>query len=119
MLNKLCLYNQLPGDVNNDGKLSIDDVTLMQKNLAGLTQFNSSLNYIAGLTKISNIDIITAWQKDIANLSSKSATINEEVDKLVNLESIDFNRKYRVFNYHTENDNYMFHIDRYYILLEE
>ena len=118
-LNKLCLYNCVPGDVNKDGKLTIDDVTLMQKNLVGLMQFNSSQNYISDFTKISNIDIVTAWQKDIANLSSKSATINEEFYKLLNTEFIDSNRKYEAFNYNTENDNYMLHIDRYYILLEE
>lgn len=119
LLNELCLYNQIPGDVNKDGKLTIDDVTLIQKNLADLTQFNSSQNYIAGITKVSNIDMVTTWQKDIISLSSKSANINQEIDKLVNTDYIDSNRKYEVFNYHTENDNYMFHIDRYYILLEE
>lgn len=114
LLNELCLYNQIPGDANNDGKLTIDDVTLMQKNLAGLTNFNSSQNYLTYITP-NNIDIVTSWQKEIVGIADYylTGTLNKEFDKLNSMDIIDSNIRYEEFNYHTENDNYMYYYDRY------
>lgn len=117
LFNNLCLYNQIPGDVNNDGILTIDDVTLMQKNFADLTQFNSSQNYVAYITKLSNIDTVTDWQIHIADMASYSINdkFKEDYENTSKIGVIDSKNKYQVFNPTTEMDNYLFFTDRYYL----
>ncbi|MDO4749062.1 MAG: dockerin type I repeat-containing protein [Eubacteriales bacterium] len=41
-LNKLCASNSIPGDVDNNGRLSVFDATLVQQNVAKMCTFNAS-----------------------------------------------------------------------------
>lgn len=62
-LNKLCRYNQVQGDINLNGKLDIDDITLMQKDLACLTKLNSSQMFIASYNNHdTSVKTVTMWQ---------------------------------------------------------
>lgn len=72
---------KLTGDVNNDGKVNIDDATLVQKYLAGqenLTELQKELvmsydNYIYDGLDIPkpNIDCVTGLQKCVAGLTKQ------------------------------------------------
>ncbi|MCH5297962.1 MAG: dockerin type I repeat-containing protein [Ruminococcus sp.] len=70
----------LPGDVNNDGKISVDDATLVQKYLAGveeLTELQQGLASLSGtcyyaVSKV-NIDTVTRLQKCSAGLFQPSS----------------------------------------------
>lgn len=116
LLNELCLYNRVAGDVNFDGVFDIDDITLMQKNFASLTKFNSSQNYLSKINEHSNIDIVTSWQMELSDMTSNSyiAYINSEFDKLSNSAIIDSNNKYLEFTPYSEHDNYIYWGDCYY-----
>lgn len=116
LLDKLCLYNLVAGDVNKDGIFNVDDITLMQKNFAGLTKFNSSQNFLSTINEHSNIDVVTSWQKELAGILSKSKKdrINEEINTLSNSEFLNPDEKYFAFTPYTEQDNYIYWDDCYY-----
>lgn len=116
LLDKLCLYNLVAGDVNKDGILNVDDITLMQKNFAGLTKFNSSQNFLSTINEHSNIDVVTSWQKELSGMLSKSKKdrINEEINTLSNSEFLNPDEKYFAFTPFTEQDNYIYWDDCYY-----
>lgn len=109
LLNKLCLYNQVAGDVNQDGKLNIDDISLMQKNLAGIVKFNNSQNYLSCFHNNSTVDLVTNWQKELSNINNRYIKlINSEIIKLSNTIDFDINKRYQQFNMDTEHVNYLF-----------
>lgn len=58
------------GDVNDDGKIDIDDVTLTQKYIVGLEKLTETQILAADTTKdgLINIDDVTTIQKYIANI---------------------------------------------------
>lgn len=58
------------GDVNNDGKINIDDVTLVQKYSAEMEELTGIQLLAADTTKdgLINIDDVTTIQKYIANI---------------------------------------------------
>lgn len=114
-LNKLCKYNKIAGDVNLDGRFSIDDITCMQKNLSDIIQFNSSQKFIAYEDEHYNVDNITLWQKYLANIDDAIfVSMTESLDKLSETYIIDPNEKYQVFNGITEKSNHMYYKDCYY-----
>lgn len=72
-LNKLCLAVKVVGDVNNDGKLSIRDITIMQKYLAGSATLTSAQRFASGFDPLHNsITQITEFQKHINKNSTCS-----------------------------------------------
>ena len=78
-LNKLCLAVKVVGDVNNDGKLSIRDITIMQKYLAGSATLTSAQRFASGFDPLHNsITQITEFQKHI-NKSSTCSYIYDYV----------------------------------------
>lgn len=116
LLDKLCLYNLVVGDVNNDGIFNVDDITLMQKNFAGLTKFNSSQNFLSTINEHSNIDIVTSWQIELTETLSNSNIdrVNKEINILSNSEFLNPDEKYFAFTPYTEQDNYIYCDDCYY-----
>ncbi len=74
--NKLCLYNDVMGDVDKDGKVSIVDATYIQRYKAELTELNSSQK-IVGWIKYNyygDMDITSATeiQRYLAELSDNT-----------------------------------------------
>lgn len=74
--NQLCLYNNVMGDVDGDGVVTVMDASLIQLYLAKLTDLNSSQKYVA-LVEISysgEMDITSATeiQKYIAKLADNT-----------------------------------------------
>lgn len=63
----------LSGDVNSDGKITIDDVTLVQKYLASVSDFTTSQKDIADVNNDGDISIddVTLMQKYIAGIITK------------------------------------------------
>ncbi len=58
-LNKLCAYNTVSLDVDNDGVFSIKDCTLMQMQISGLVELTSSQRYVAIMYKNASISDVT------------------------------------------------------------
>ena len=58
------------GDVTDDGKIDLDDVTLTQKYIVGLEKLTETQILAADTTKdgLINIDDVTTIQKYIANI---------------------------------------------------
>lgn len=63
-------YEEILGDVNGDGYVDVNDVTLVQKFLAKIVTFDSDLLAVADVNKDGGVDIIdaTAIQKIIAGV---------------------------------------------------
>lgn len=77
--NTLCLYNNVAGDVNNDGTFNIKDVTIMQEVIAKYTTLTTSQNFITGMCHFSSISDVTDWQMELVrynNNKSKSVDFN-------------------------------------------
>ena len=74
--NKLCLYNDVLGDVDGNGEITIMDVTSIQRYLAKLTDFNSSQKFVGWVsTSYSgemNITCATEIQKYMAQLTDNT-----------------------------------------------
>lgn len=115
-LNKLCLYNTIPGDIDRNGKLDIDDVTLMQKDLACITDFNSSQNFISDYFLNSDINRVTRWQMVLSDNFEDTGTksVDSKIKKLSEVEILDADEKFQLFNLTTEQINEMYSYDRYY-----
>lgn len=122
MLDDLCTYNSVPGDVDNNGRFNICDITLMQFELAELVDdFNSSQNFIACIFHDSSISVVTDWQFALAEIPDKYSQsnddfVNDKIETLNKNKGIDINIKY----WHdttkwieTEQFNYIYNYDRY------
>ena len=62
-LNKLCAYNSVFLDVDNDGVFSIKDCTLMQMYIAKMVELTSSQRYVGLLYHDANIQDVTDAQQ--------------------------------------------------------
>ena len=69
-LNKLCAYNSVGYDIDNDGIFSIKDCTLMQMQIAELVELTSSQRYVsfmyhdASITDVTNAQMMLAKYAD-------------------------------------------------------
>lgn len=59
-LNLLCTCNQVPGDLDHDGRMSVMDATYVQRYVAEKTTVNFSQMLVTGNYKIDGMSIITA-----------------------------------------------------------
>jgi len=58
--NLICTFNQIPGDLDKDGNMTVFDATYVQFYLTGYKDVNSSQLLVMGHYKADNIDIISA-----------------------------------------------------------
>ncbi len=78
--NDLCVYNQVPGDVDGDGRVSVMDGTLISKYLVGEKTLNFSQKFVAavnnsvydGLSVMDSTEIHKSLVNDNSNLESSS-----------------------------------------------
>lgn len=82
--NMACVYNQVPMDVDGSGAADINDVSDIQKSIAGLETLNFSQLYLLGFVDPSDVSIVyvTDFQKMLAGYSS--AEFPEEYVNLQN-----------------------------------
>ena len=116
-LNKLCLAVKVVGDVNNDGKLSIRDITIMQKYLAGSATLTSAQRFASGFdVEHNNINQVTEFQKYL-NDNTLNTNICLYVKNNIKALADDYMVFYpdlEYFNPVTEALNHMFMAERYY-----
>lgn len=64
------LYNQIKGDVDNDGKVTIKDATYIQMNIASIKKLNSEQLIVADIDCDGDINVldVTAIQKYLVNI---------------------------------------------------
>lgn len=118
-LNKLCLGVSVAGDVNNDGKFNIIDITLVQKYLVGIEKLTSAQLFAAGVNKQNNsISWATDLQKSLVQIQTDGVDAVEYVDG--NIKQLTdsyyiypFDLEY--FSPVTERMNELFYINRYYM----
>ena len=116
LLDDLCLYNPVPGDVDKSGKLDIRDIALMQLELAKLNQeeFTSSQNFVASFTHLSTISDVANWQLALAKLNDYEALFNSQQKKIDTLSAFEgLEPGTKDFSGTTERANYMFYDDCY------
>lgn len=98
----LCIYNTEYGDFDGDGVLSVKDVTMAQKYLANLIEFNSSQELMSRFNfGFLDVNKVTNLQKYIVGSAEKMS--NYEMNKLMNFEGFDVNN--REFGVATQNVN--------------
>lgn len=116
-LNKLCLAVKVVGDVNNDGILSICDMTLMQKYLAGSVTLTSAQRFASGFdVEHNSINQVTEFQKYL-NDNTLNTNICLYVKNNIKALADDYMVFYpdlEYFNPVTEALNHMFMAERYY-----
>ncbi len=83
-LNKLCAYNSVKNDVDNDGVFSIKDCTLMQMQIAELIELTSSQRYVAFMDHTANITDVTNAQMMLAKYTDYpyEPTVNTDFAEL-------------------------------------
>lgn len=102
----LCKYNTEYGDFDGDGALSVKDVTMAQKYLADLVEFNSSQELMSRFDfGFLDINKVTNLQKYIVGSAEKMG--NYRMDELMNFEGFDVNN--REFGVATQNVNPIYH----------
>lgn len=83
--NTLCLYNNVAGDVNNDGTFNIKDVTIMQEVIAKYTTLTTSQNFVADMCHFSSISDVTDWQMELVRYNNnKSRVVNFNYNETLN-----------------------------------
>lgn len=104
--NNLCIYNTEYGDFDGDGVLSVKDVTMAQKYLVNLVEFNSSQELMSRFDfGFLNITKVTNLQKYIVGSAEKMG--NYRMDELIKYEGLDVNN--REFGPATQNVNPIYH----------
>lgn len=98
--NQLCLYNDVKGDVDHDGDVTILDATQIQRYLAKLNRFNSSQKLIGCVASYSDISILDATeiQRYIAKLCDDSNWCYGYNNLVVNEISRDINSNLLFYN---------------------
>lgn len=102
--NKLCVANSVSGDVDNSGDLNIFDVTLVQKSIANMYQFNSSQLTVLDKSAQEEVTIMeaTKLQRCVADLEEfNSNSLNRLVTNTERM-SLNDNRiftRYRYYKY--------------------
>lgn len=117
-LNKLCIYNRVWGDVTGNGVFDIADVTLMQKVLCGLYEFNSSQAFVSRFNKYARIDTVTWWQKRLVGMTDFSSSLDFDVieaygDIDVSLKDYNTIFTFEGKEYRVEELNYLYYFDAY------
>ena len=110
-LNKLCAYNSVYLDVDNDGEFSIKDCTLMQMQIAKMANLTSSQRYVGRLYKDANITDVTKAQMKLVGLHT---TPYDPYIKTVFVELDPSVRSYYGEDPGYEQSNNMYYFDHYY-----
>ena len=115
LLDDICLYNPVPGDVDKSGKFNVKDIALMQLDLAKINneEFTSSQNFISFIFHNTTIANVANWQLELAklNTSSRVDLKNEQLATLSENKGIDVDLKHWFGG--VENNNPMYDYDRY------
>ncbi len=113
-LNKLCEYNPLNKDVDNDGVFSIKDCTLMQMYVSKYVELTSSQVYVAGMNKDANITQATQAQMLLSGLYEYPDWYPYDVYVQLDFVKLDPSvRYYFGTDPGYEQSNAMYHYDRY------
>ena len=109
-LNKLCAYNSVNKDVDNDGVFGIKDCTLMQMQIVKMVELTSSQRYVAGLYHDANISDVTRAQMQIAELDKTPYT------PYINTDFVELDPSVKTYlggDPGYEQSNNMYYTDRY------
>lgn len=111
---KLCASNQVAGDVNKDGHLSVNDISYMQMYGAKLQDFNSSQFFISQMNSHhdSDITIVSLWQERLANLEA-NFDLQSEIKCLKVNEPIQHSNRDAFFISRISNSNYLITREHY------
>lgn len=117
-LNRLCIYNKTLGDVSGDGVFDIVDITLMQKELCGLYEFNSAQAFASRFNKYADIKTATLWQKRLVDMTDFPYDVDFDVveaygDIDVNLKNYNTKFVFEGEEYRVEEINYLYYFDAY------
>ena len=110
-LNKLCAYNSVYLDVDNDGEFTIKDCTLMQMQIAKMANLTSSQRYVGRLYKDANITEVTNAQMLLVDLSEYT------YDPYIKTDFVELDpsvRNYFGSSPDYQGSNQMFYFDCYY-----
>ena len=105
-LNKLCAYNSVYLDVDNDGEFTIKDCTLMQMQIAKYVDLTSSQRYVASIYENERITNVTQALMELVGLSETPYDPNIKVE-FINCEP---NEKHFL---RLEASNWMYFFDRH------
>ena len=105
-LNKLCAYNSVNKDVDNDGEFNIKDCTLMQMQIAKYVELTSSQRYVGSLYENERITNVTQALMELVGLSETP------YDPYIKVEFIDCEPNEKHF-LRLEDSNWMYFFDRY------
>ena len=106
--NKLCALSSVSGDVDNSGDLTIFDVTIVQKCVAQMCDFNSAQLTVLDMSAQEDVTIMeaTKLQRDIAKLdefSSYNLEILRAENNRMNLNDNRIFRRYRYYKFFGRN----------------
>lgn len=116
LFNKLCGNVTVAGDVDNSGTFDISDITYIQKYLAGAIQLTTAQRFAAGINLTGNINTVTNYQKNLADIKSADGTGIEYTGSKItyfknNYSAIGYDIEY--YSPVTESTNYIYYADRY------
>lgn len=116
LFNKLCGNVTVAGDVDNSGVFDISDITYIQKYLAGAIQLTTAQRFAAGINLTGNINTVTNYQKNLADIKSADGTGIEYTGSKItyfknNYSAIGYDIEY--YSPVTESTNYIYYADRY------
>lgn len=103
--NTLCLYNNVAGDVNNDGIFNIKDVTIMQEVIAKYTTLTTSQKFNSLMCYDAPITYVTNWQMELAKYNNNSSKwVNKNYDLVLSHEPLTIDmRVYYLIEENSEN----------------
>lgn len=105
-LNKLCAYNSVNKDVDNDGEFTIKDCTLMQMQIAKYVELTSSQRYVGSIYENERITNVTQTLMELVGLSETP------YDPYIKVKFIDCEPNEKHF-LRLEDSNWMYFFDRY------
>lgn len=90
---RLCIYNEVEGDVNGDGVTSILDVSIMQMYFAKSVELNTSQRFAGGIDSYSTIDEVSIWQQVLAKYVKRSQAFEISVEELKQHGDLPYDRR--------------------------
>ncbi|MGN0454238.1 MAG: hypothetical protein ACI4G1_03590 [Ruminococcus sp.] len=90
---RLCIYNDVAGDVNGDGVTSILDVSLMQMYFAKSVELNTSQRFTSDIYVYSTIDTVSTWQQVLAKYVKHSQSFDISVEKMKKQADFPYNER--------------------------
>ncbi|MGN0454236.1 MAG: hypothetical protein ACI4G1_03580 [Ruminococcus sp.] len=81
---RLCIYNDVEGDVNGDGRATVLDISILQQYFAKEVVLNTSQRFAGSVYIYSDINTVSYWQKVLAKIEKLSGGFNSNISKMKN-----------------------------------